>query len=132
MRLINKIIVHCSATRKNQDIGVKEIDKLHKKNGWSEIGYHFVIRRNGEIEKGRDLEKVGAHCKGQNKNSIGICLIGGVNEELKAENNFTAEQFISLRNLLCDLKLQFPTSSIHGHREFAAKDCPCFEVKDVL
>ncbi len=132
MRFINKIIVHCSATRKNQDIGAKEIALVHKKNGWNEIGYHFVIRRNGEIEEGRSLEKIGAHCKGQNKNSIGICLVGGLNEQLKPENNFTSAQFTSLRMLIQNLKTQFQEITIHGHREFAAKDCPCFEVKDVV
>lgn len=132
MRFINKIIVHCSATRKSQDIGVKEIALVHKKNGWNEIGYHFVIRRNGEIEEGRSLEKIGAHCKGQNKNSIGICLVGGLNEQLKPENNFTSAQFTSLRMLIQNLKIQFQEITIHGHREFAAKDCPCFEVKDVV
>ena len=132
MRFINKIIVHCSATRKSQDIGVKEIALVHKKNGWNEIGYHFVIRRNGEIEEGRSLEKIGAHCKGQNKNSIGICLVGGLNEQLKPENNFTFAQFTSLRMLIQNLKIQFQEITIHGHREFAAKDCPCFEVKDVV
>ncbi|MFG6359724.1 MAG: N-acetylmuramoyl-L-alanine amidase, partial [Mailhella sp.] len=104
MREINKIIIHCSATKPTQDIGAAEIDMWHKKQGWDEIGYHFVIRRNGETEKGRDIEIAGAHCKGQNKNSIGICLAGGIDENGRAENNFTDKQFQSLRNLAAKLK----------------------------
>ncbi len=132
MRKLDKIIIHCSATRKNQDIGVKEIAQEHKKNGWENIGYHFVIRRNGEIEDGRPIEEIGAHCKGQNKNSIGICLVGGVNEQLKAENNFTPAQFFSLQKLVQNLKMKFQNLTIHGHKEFAAKDCPSFEVTDLF
>lgn len=129
MRKINKIIIHCSATKASQDIGAKEIDAWHKKQGWQEIGYHFVIRRNGTVEKGRALEKAGAHCKGQNKNSIGICLVGGIDDNGKSQNNFTEAQFASLRKLAADLKLQYPNASMHGHNEFAAKDCPCFDVQ---
>lgn len=130
MRMINKIIIHCSATKPTQDIGAAEIDMWHKKQGWDEIGYHFVIRRNGETEKGRDIEIAGAHCKGQNKNSIGICLAGGIDENGRAKNNFTEKQFQSLRNLAAKLKKEYPNAAIHGHNEFANKACPCFDVKE--
>lgn len=130
MRKIDKIIIHCSATKANQDIGVAEIDEWHKKRGWAGIGYHFVIRRNGKIEKGRPLEAIGAHCKGQNKNSIGICLAGGININGEPENNFTPAQFQSLRKLVADLKNNFPQATIHGHNEFANKACPCFNVQE--
>lgn len=130
MREINKIIIHCSATKASQDIGAFQIDECHKKLGWSGIGYHFVIRRSGEIEKGRDIAVTGAHCKGQNKNSIGICLVGGIDENGKSENNFTESQFQSLRELVAELKQQYPNTSVHGHNEFAPKDCPCFNVRD--
>ena len=76
-RKIDKIIVHCSATKPSHDIDVKEVDKWHKKRGWSGIGYHFFIKRGGQIEIGRSLEKQGAHTKGHNKSSIGICYAGG-------------------------------------------------------
>ena len=130
MREINKIIIHCSATKPSQDIGAFQIDEWHKKQGWSGIGYHFVIRRNGEIEKGRDIAVTGAHCKGQNKHSIGICLVGGIDENGKSQNNFTAEQFAGLRRLVSELKQQYPNATLHGHNEFAAKDCPCFDVRE--
>lgn len=129
MREIDKIIIHCSASKENQDIGAKEIDAWHKKCGWDGIGYHFVIRRNGETEQGRALEKAGAHCRGQNKNSIGICLAGGIDENGRAENNFTPKQFQSLRELVAELQGKYPKASVHGHNEFAPKACPCFDVQ---
>jgi|TARA_R110000803_G_scaffold169965_7_gene233023 N-acetylmuramoyl-L-alanine amidase len=132
-RKIDKIIVHCSATRPSHDIDAKEIDRWHKKRGWSGIGYHFFIKRGGLIEIGRPIEKQGAHTKGLNKNSIGICYAGGVKEERgedgkwDADDNRTSEQIASLLTLLRLLKKIFPEATIHGHREFAAKSCPCFD-----
>ena len=132
-RKIDKIIVHCSATRPSHDIDAKEIDRWHKQRGWSGIGYHFFIKRGGLIEIGRPLEKQGAHTKGQNKNSIGICYAGGVKEERgvdgkwDAEDNRTSEQIASLLTLLRLLKKIFPEATIHSHRDFAAKACPSFD-----
>lgn len=130
MREINKIIIHCSATKPGQDIGAEEIGAWHRQRGFEGIGYHFVIRRGGEIETGRDLQRAGAHCRGQNKNSIGICLVGGIDENGKSQNNFTPAQFASLRELVKKLQADFPQASVHGHNEFAAKDCPCFCAAD--
>lgn len=130
MRKIDMIIVHCSATKPSQDIGVSEIDKWHKQQGWEEIGYHFVIRRNGQIENGRPVEKIGAHCKGHNADSIGICLVGGIDTDGKPENNFTDAQFTSLRSLVLKLKFTYGILYIFGHNEFANKACPCFDVKE--
>lgn len=132
-RKIDKIIVHCSATRPSHDIDAKEIDRWHKQRGWSGIGYHFFIKRGGLIEIGRPLEKQGAHTKGQNKNSIGICYAGGVKEERgvdgkwDAEDNRTSEQIASLLTLLRLLKKIFTEATIHSHRDFAAKACPSFD-----
>ncbi len=131
MRTIKSIIIHCSATYAGQDIGTAEIDKWHKQQGWDEIGYHFVIRRSGEIEKGRTLEKIGAHCRGHDAESIGICLVGGIDKDGKPENNFTKNQFSALISLTAKLKRQFPAiQHIHGHNEFSGKACPCFDVKE--
>lgn len=129
MRNINKIIIHCSASKPTQNIGAAEIDTWHKQQGWDEIGYHFVIRRSGEIEKGRELQKIGAHCKGHNTDSIGICLVGGIDADGKPENNFTDLQFASLRKLVLELKAKFNILYIFGHNDFANKACPCFDVK---
>ena len=132
-RKIDKIIVHCSATRPSHDIDAKEIDRWHKKRGWSGIGYHFFIKRGGLIEIGRPIEKQGAHTKGLNKNSIGICYAGGVKEERgedgkwDADDNRTSEQIASLLTLLRLLKKIFPEATIHSHRDFAAKACPSFD-----
>ena len=139
MREIKFIAIHCSATVAKADIGATEIKQWHtakppKGNGWSEIGYHFVIRRNGKIENGRPVERAGAHVKNFNSNSIGICLVGGLDASGAAENNFTAEQFASLETLLKNLKGKFPQAQILGHRDFpkVAKECPCFDVRSWL
>lgn len=140
-RKITDISIHCSATKANldfygpqatADIGVKEITQWHKERGFNTIGYHFVIRRNGIIEIGRDLNKAGAHVANHNSNSIGICLVGGVDSKGKAENNYTKEQWDSLLELVKALRLKFPKTVIKGHRDYpnVAKECPCFEVKE--
>ena len=132
MRPIDRLFIHCSATTPKMDIGVKEIRKWHTDKGWSDIGYHFVIRRDGAIEDGRDIDKVGAHVAGYNTGSIGICMVGGVDAAMKAADNFTVEQWRSIRNLLKILKFDYPKATIHGHNEFANKACPSFDVQKEL
>lgn len=140
MRKIKYIVIHCSASRANvdqkitlpgEDIGVREIRRWHLERGFTDIGYHFVIRRNGTIEDGRPLEKAGAHVAGYNSNSIGICLAGGVSATGKSENNFEPPQWEALKGLLAKLRSHFPQAEIKGHRDFpkVAKDCPCFDVR---
>lgn len=130
MRKINLIVIHCAATKPNQDIGRAEIDRWHRERGWLGIGYHFVIRRNGKVENGRPLEKAGAHVQGLNANSIGICLVGGLNAKGQPAPEFTAEQWDALETLVRTLKKQFPDARIAGHNEFAAKACPSFNVQE--
>lgn len=134
MRDINKIIIHCAATRPSTNVGAKEIRQWHvKDNGWSDIGYHGVIRRDGTLESGRSLDTPGAHTSGHNKDSIGICLVGGVKEDGKTpEANFTPEQWATLRRVVLDLRKKHPSATIHGHNEFAAKACPSFDVQKWL
>ena len=132
MRPIDRLFIHCSATTPKMDIGVKEIRKWHTNRGFTDIGYHFVIRRDGIIEDGRDIDKVGAHVAGYNTGSIGICMVGGVDAAMKAEDNFTVEQWRSIRNLLRILKADYPKATIHGHNEFANKACPSFDVQKEL
>ncbi len=131
MRNITTIIIHCAATRPSMDIGAKEIREWHTKgNGWADIGYHGVIRRDGALDSGRPVDQPGAHTTGHNANSIGICLVGGVAEDGKTpENNFTPEQWVTLRRVVTDLHQKFPSATIHGHNEFASKACPSFDVR---
>lgn len=129
-RKINRIIVHCSYTKPNQDIGRKEIDRWHRQRGFLGIGYHYVIRRDGSIETGRPLERAGAHAVGHNADSVGICMVGGKSHAGNPTNNFTEEQFESLEVLLGDLKAVYPIKEIIGHYDVnPQKSCPCFDVR---
>jgi N-acetylmuramoyl-L-alanine amidase len=136
VRKINKIIIHCSATREGEDISAAVIDGWHRDRGWSGIGYHYVVSLNGNIEYGRPIDKQGAHVKDHNKGSIGICYIGGVESERSsngkwiAKDTRTLEQKESLLDLIKTLKRLHPEATVHGHNEFAAKACPCFNVKE--
>ncbi len=142
MRKINKIIIHCSATKTEQNINAAIIRSWHKAKGWSDIGYHFIIKRDGTIEIGRPLERAGAHVKGFNSDSIGICLVGGLDTDGKPKNNFTDKQFNSLHLLVDGMKFKFNINEIKGHRDYSpdknkdgkitknewVKMCPCFDV----
>lgn len=142
MRPINLLVVHCSATPAARDIGVNEIRGWHKANGWNDIGYHYVIRRDGTVETGRAEAIAGAHVSGHNAKSIGVCLVGGVKPDMTPEANFTPAQFIALEQLLRQLKGRFPTARICGHRDLSpdrngdgkvtpgewVKACPTFDV----
>ncbi len=128
MREINKIIIHCSATKEGQEISAATIDDWHKARGWRGIGYHYVIRLDGMIEYGRPITETGAHVKNHNKGSIGICYIGGVEQDgVTPKDTRTSEQIATLLELLRVLKKLHPKATIHGHNEFSAKACPCFD-----
>ena len=129
MRNIKEIIIHCSATREGQDISVDTIRKWHVEGrGWSDIGYHFYIDINGDIQKGRDIAKIGAHCSGHIRNSIGICYCGGVEEDGKTPKDTRTEtQKQSLLAVLRTLKAMYPNAVIHSHKDFANKACPSFD-----
>lgn len=132
MRRIDKIIIHCSATPEGRAVTVRDIDKWHREKGYNGIGYHYIIGLNGEVWKGRDINLIGAHTQGQNANSIGVCYIGGCDKSMKPKDTRTAAQKVALLNLVKELKRQFPTATIHGHNEYAAKACPSFNVKSWL
>lgn len=132
MRKIDTIIIHCAATKPSMDIGAKEIDNWHRAKGYFGIGYHYVIRRNGEVELGRPLDKAGAHAKGHNETSIGVCLVGGIDDRGNPENNFTPEQWAELAKLVTDLQGRFGALKVIGHNEVAAKACPSFNVQKWL
>jgi len=132
MRQINKIIVHCSATREGQDISVETIRKWHVEGrGWTDIGYHFYIDIHGDIYKGRDIAKIGAHTKGYNRNSIGICYAGGVESDGKTPKDTRYDcQKESLLAVLRTLKAMYPNADIHSHNDFANKACPSFNATE--
>lgn len=130
MRKIDEIIIHCSATAEGKDFNAADIDRWHKQRGFKKIGYHYVIKLDGTIENGRGVEEVGAHCLNHNKNSIGICYIGGLASDGKTpKDTRTTEQKKALWKLIVELLIKYPNATIHGHREFANKACPCFDAQ---
>ena len=136
-RRIDEIIVHCTATPEGEDQTVEQIRAEHKKQGWSDIGYHYVIYRDGSVHEGRDADIAGAHCEGHNSHSIGISYVGGVEarrpnvpySSLKAKDTRTDLQKAALLSLLLDLRKLYPNAKIYGHRDFSTKDCPSFDAK---
>lgn len=131
MRYITEILIHCSATPEGRDYTVDDIRKWHRQRGFNDIGYHYIIYRDGTILQGRDEEFVGAHCKGHNSRSIGICYIGGMTADNHSpKDTRTDEQKASLLSLLGRLKAKYTGAVIRGHRDFANKACPCFDATD--
>ena len=138
---IDYLVVHCTATKENQHITVEDVRKWHTNKGWSDIGYHYLIYLDGTIKKGREDNKQGAHVKGYNKHSLGICYVGGVDKDLKAKDTRTEAQKEALCYLLKELKEFYPNAEIKGHRDFSkdlnnngviepfewSKMCPCFD-----
>lgn len=131
-RTITELIVHCSATPEGKDFTVEDIRRWHKEQGWSDIGYHYVIYRDGTVAIGRDVNLVGAHCNkgGHNLKSIGICYIGGVDSKQKPKDTRTDSQKTSLLLLLMELKRLYPNAKIYGHNDFdKGKACPSFNAR---
>ena len=143
---IHSIVVHCSATKEGQWVDAHDIDTWHKARGWAGIGYHRVIRLDGTVEQGRSFTTRGAHVAGNNQNTIGICLVGGLDSNGKGKNTFTREQFKALRKEILNIRMFCNIKSIKGHRDYSPdlngdgiiqrnewiKECPCFEVSEKL
>ncbi len=130
-RMIQMIVVHCSATRCNRPYTVEQLRHDHVEvNHWRYIGYHFYIRRDGTVVSTRPLERMGAHAKGWNAHSIGICYEGGLDEQGRPADTRTDAQKEAMKRLIMELKYQFPTiSQVVGHRDLPGvqKACPCFD-----
>jgi len=141
-RNITEIIIHCTATRGNwyadkpvEDV-VAELTRWHvEDNKWSDCGYHYVVHTDGTVGSARPIEKSGAHCRGRNRSSIGVSLVGGRGgcKDDKFLDNYTEAQDEALRVLIGDLKQKHSgIYKISGHNEYASKACPCFSVDDWL
>lgn len=143
-RKITEIIVHCSATPEGKDYTVDDIRRWHKQRGYSDVGYHYIVYRNGQLVQGRDINVIGAHAAGHNAHSIGICYIGGMNaENTQPEDTRTLRQKARLLSLLVDLRKLYPNARIVGHRDLSEdkngdgiiepsewmKACPSFDAK---
>jgi N-acetylmuramoyl-L-alanine amidase len=133
MRQIDQIILHCSATPEGRDHSAADIDRWHRGMGWTSIGYHYVIRLNGVVERGRPVSVIGAHARNWNASSIGICYIGGVSaDDVKlARDTRTAEQKCAMAALVHGLLGMFPGADVLGHRDLpgVAKACPSFDAR---
>ena len=130
MRVITLIVVHCSAVKPDQTSSVAQIDRYHRDDRHYKfgVGYHYVIRRNGEIEPGRPEWMVGAHCLNHNRYSIGICYEGGLDARGQPEDTRTLEQKLAMLHLLEVLHRRYPKALIVGHRDLSHdRDCPCFD-----
>lgn len=129
-RKINKIILHCAATPEGKDFTVDTIRKWHLARGFNDIGYHFVIYRDGTIHEGRPLDKAGAHTTGYNSYSIGICYIGGCAKDGRTpKDTRTPEQKLAMYQLLHDLLEIYPKAEVSGHYCWAKKACPSFKME---
>ena len=144
MRMINLIVVHCSATKENRTLSPEELERTHRRRGFCGTGYHYYIRKDGTVYLTRPIERIGAHAKGFNTNSIGICYEGGLDCRGHPADTRTPEQKASLRLLIHQLQEKFPGCRVCGHRDLSPdlngngeiepeewiKACPCFEVKE--
>lgn len=131
MREINEIIIHCTATPTGRDVSANDIDRWHRQRGFACIGYHYVVRLDGTLEVGRPIDKAGAHCKGHNAHSIGIAYVGGIDEHGQYADTRTAEQRFKMSALISFLVQSFSTiTKVSGHRDYAARACPCFDARN--
>lgn len=142
-RIIKDLVIHCTASPEGRDLTVQDIRNMHLKNGWSDIGYHYVIDLNGNIHNGRDVDMIGAHVSGHNSHSIGIVYVGGLGGNGKGKDTRTPKQKEALVKLLLELREFYPTARICGHRDFSKdlnnngiiepnewiKECPSFEAR---
>jgi len=129
MRKLTRMILHCTATPDGRHVDVDTIRSWHKKRGWSDIGYHYVIYLDGSVHNGRHVEKVGAHVVGHNADTIGVVYVGGCDAKMKAKDTMNAAQETAFVNLVKHLRDQYGPLTLHGHNEYAAKACPSFNVK---
>ena len=123
------IVIHCTQTPKDMDIDVEKVTQWHKDRGFDTIGYHYLIKRDGTLQEGRQQDEVGAHAVAVNGTSIGVALVGGGTPSMGWENNFTPVQFETLKSILLKLKDKYNIEKIIGHYQVDdKKECPSFDV----
>ena len=133
MRELNRIILHCTATPSWREVSVDEIRRWHVEgNGWSDIGYHYVILLDGTIARGRPLDVAGAHVKGHNKDSVGVVYVGGTDVTGQPQDTLNSNQLFGLYKVVTSLRNLFGPLTLHGHNEFSDKACPSFIVSEKL
>lgn len=127
---VNKVVVHCTYTYPDMDIGVDEIRQWHvRDNGWKDVGYHYIIRRDGTVEQGRPENVMGSHVRGHNQGSLGIAMVGGKARQGELGTNFTSAQWHTLANLVKNL-VAVHNCEVVGHNDLdKSKTCPTFDVK---
>ena len=129
-REITKIILHCADTPEGREVSTAEIRRWHtEERGWSDIGYHWVVELDGSVHAGRPEERSGAHCKGHNRDSIGVCYVGGADDNGDPKDTRTPEQKSALASLLSEILDRYPEAKVYGHRDFSEKACPSFDAK---
>ena len=127
MRKITEIIVHCTATPAGRQVSVADVDSWHRRQGLSSIGYHYLVGLDGAVGRGRPEAAVGAHCRGHNACSIGVCYVGGCDAQMRPADTRTPAQRRALVGLLKELRGRYPQAVIHSHRDFSTKACPSFD-----
>lgn len=131
MREIDEIVLHYSATPEGQEFHVDDIRRWHKARGFNDVGYHYVITLDGDIELGRPLDVIGAHVKNHNTGKIGVCYIGGTDEQGKAKDTMTKKQQEAFMVLVISLRVAFQKHlTIKGHKDFVPTGCPGFNVRE--
>jgi N-acetylmuramoyl-L-alanine amidase len=129
MRAIRELIWHCTATPEGREVLVGEIDRWHKDRGWSGIGYHKVVHLDGSVSEGRPESQVGAHVAGRNTGTLGYCYVGGITKDGKSKDTRTAAQKATMLRLTKEAIAKYRLKLVSGHRNYAAKDCPCFDAR---
>lgn len=128
-KITDEIIVHCTATPEGREVSVDELRRWHKKAGYSDVGYHYIVHLDGKVSVGRQEDLAGAHTINHNYRSVGVVYVGGLDKQMKPKDTRTEAQKATLLRLLKQLKAKYPKAKIYGHRNFANKACPCFDAE---
>lgn len=129
MRRITEIIIHCTATPAGRVVTAADVNAWHLERGFAGIGYHYLIGIDGRIEPGRPIGRIGAHCRGHNRTSVGVCYVGGINSDGRPADTRTLAQKTALARLIAELRARFGPLPVSGHSDYSSKACPCFAAR---